>query len=40
VAAVMTGRAGRGKVACVVSGGNIDKAVLSPILRGEMPPAP
>ena len=40
VAAAMTGRAGRGKVVCVVSGGNIDKAVLSPILRGEMPPAP
>lgn len=35
VAAALTGRAGVGKVACVVSGGNIDSAVLATILQGE-----
>src|SRR5262249_62028405 len=37
VAAALSGRAGKGKVACVVSGGNIDTAKLTTILRGEMP---
>ncbi|MBI1796512.1 MAG: threonine/serine dehydratase [Candidatus Eisenbacteria bacterium] len=34
VAAALTGRAGTGKVVCVVSGGNIDAATLAPILMG------
>jgi threonine dehydratase len=33
VAAALTGRAGTGKVVCVVSGGNLDAAVLADILR-------
>jgi threonine dehydratase len=37
VAAALSGRAGSGKVVCVVSGGNIDAGVLSTILRGETP---
>jgi len=37
VAAALSGRAGRGKVVCVVSGGNIDAAVLARILAGETP---
>jgi threonine dehydratase len=37
VAAALTGRAGGGKVACIVSGGNIDAAVLCRILAGETP---
>jgi threonine dehydratase len=37
VAAAMTGRAGTGKVVCVVSGGNIDSAKLARILQGEVP---
>ena len=37
VAAAMTGRAGRGKVVCVVSGGNIDTAALVAILQGRLP---
>jgi threonine dehydratase len=37
VAAALTGRAGRGKVVCVVSGGNIDSAKLARILDGEIP---
>ena len=37
VAAALAGRAGSGKVVCVVSGGNIDATVLAAILRGEMP---
>jgi threonine dehydratase len=37
VAAALTGRAGEGKVVCVVSGGNIDPQTLATILRGEMP---
>ena len=36
-AAALSGRAGTGKLACVVSGGNIDAAVLSRILAGETP---
>jgi len=35
VAAALAGRAGGGKVACVVSGGNIDRGVLAGILAGE-----
>jgi threonine dehydratase len=34
VAAALEGRAGRGRVCCVVSGGNIDSAVLASILQG------
>lgn len=37
VAAALAGKAGRGKVVCVVSGGNIDPAKLSRILAGELP---
>jgi len=35
VAAALAGRAGSGKVVCVVSGGNIDREVLAGILAGE-----
>jgi threonine dehydratase len=35
VAAALAGQAGGGKVACVVSGGNIDAETLARILRGE-----
>lgn len=37
VAAALSGRAGRGKIVCVVSGGNIDAGTLSRILAGELP---
>jgi len=37
VAAALTGRAGAGKVVCVVSGGNIDAAKLAAILAGDVP---
>jgi threonine dehydratase len=37
VAAALTGRAGSRKVACVVSGGNIDPAKLATILSGDLP---
>jgi threonine dehydratase len=37
VAAALSGRAGNGKVVCVVSGGNIDASVVATILRGETP---
>ena len=37
LAAATTGRAGGGRIVCVVSGGNIDPAVLSTILNGAMP---
>jgi threonine dehydratase len=37
VAAAMTGKAGRGKIVCVVSGGNIDTATLVTILEGRLP---
>ncbi|HYV35287.1 MAG TPA: threonine/serine dehydratase [Gemmataceae bacterium] len=36
VAAALAGKAGDGKVVCVVSGGNIDSAVLARILTGEL----
>jgi threonine dehydratase len=34
VASALAGRAGRGRVVCVVSGGNIDATVLAELLRG------
>jgi threonine dehydratase len=37
VAAALSGRAGTGRVVCVVSGGNLDPARLATILRGELP---
>ena len=37
VAAALSGKAGRGKLVCVVSGGNIDSEKLATILRGEIP---
>lgn len=37
VAAALAGKAGRGKVVCVVSGGNIDTGTLATILAGEIP---
>ena len=37
VAAALAGKAGEGKVVCVVSGGNIDPAKLATILQGHLP---
>jgi threonine dehydratase len=37
LAAALSGRAGRGAIVCVISGGNIDAARLGPILAGEVP---
>ena len=37
VACALTGKAGEGKVVCVVSGGNIDATTLASLLRGETP---
>ena len=37
VAAALSGRAGEGKLVCVVSGGNIDASRLTAILDGETP---
>jgi threonine dehydratase len=37
VAAALAGRAGGGRIVCVVSGGNIDRAKLAKILAGELP---
>lgn len=37
VAAALAGRAGKGNVVCIVSGGNIDAVRLAAILKGEMP---
>jgi threonine dehydratase len=37
VAAALAGRAGTGRIVCVVSGGNIDRAKLVKILGGELP---
>src|SRR5438552_5352611 len=37
VAAALAGKAGTGRIVCVVSGGNIDTQVLGKILRGEVP---
>ena len=37
VAAALSGKAGTGKIVCVISGGNIDPAKIATILRGEIP---
>jgi threonine dehydratase len=37
VAAALSGRAGKGDIVCIVSGGNIDAARLAPILAGQVP---
>jgi threonine dehydratase len=37
VAAALTGRAGAGKIVCIVSGGNIDSSKLQTILAGQTP---
>jgi threonine dehydratase len=37
VAAALSGAAGGGRVVCVVSGGNVDAAVLARVLAGETP---
>ncbi len=37
VAAALAGKAGGGKVACVISGGNLDSAALAKILAGQLP---
>jgi threonine dehydratase len=37
VAVALSGRAGAGRIACVVSGGNIDAHKLAKILEGELP---
>ncbi|HWB80774.1 MAG TPA: pyridoxal-phosphate dependent enzyme [Nannocystaceae bacterium] len=37
VAAALAGKAGAGKVACIVSGGNLDPSKLAKILAGELP---
>jgi len=37
LAAALSGRAGIGKVVCVISGGNIDSSKLATILKGEIP---
>jgi threonine dehydratase len=37
LAAALSGRAGAGRIVCVISGGNIDAAVLAEILRGSTP---
>jgi threonine dehydratase len=37
LAAALTGKAGTGKIVCVISGGNIDAVKLSKILEGKVP---
>jgi len=37
VAAALASKAGNGKVACIVSGGNIDLSKLAKIFQGELP---
>jgi len=37
VAGAFAGKAGIGKVVCIVSGGNIDAATLATILQGSVP---
>ena len=37
VAAALSGKAGKGKLVCIVSGGNIDPRKLAKILQGEIP---
>jgi threonine dehydratase len=36
-AVALSGRAGGGRIVCIVSGGNIDFSALSTILAGETP---
>jgi len=36
-AAALAGRAGSGKIVCIVSGGNIDRDRFAAIIRGELP---
>jgi len=37
VAAALAGKAGSGKIACIVSGGNLDVIKLIKILQGNVP---
>ncbi|MEO7053620.1 MAG: pyridoxal-phosphate dependent enzyme [Rhizomicrobium sp.] len=37
LAAALSGRAGKGNIVCIISGGNIDAARLAAILTGQMP---
>ena len=37
VAAALSGRAGKGNIVCIISGGNIDASKLASILNGEIP---
>jgi threonine dehydratase len=37
LAAALSGRAGSGKVVCIISGGNIDRSTLVQILEGKVP---
>jgi threonine dehydratase len=37
IAAALSGRAGKGDIVCIVSGGNIDPSKLGPILNGQDP---
>jgi len=37
LAAVLSGQAGKGKIVCIISGGNIDFAKLAVILNGQIP---
>lgn len=37
LAAALSGKAGGGKVVCVISGGNIDKVKIAKLLQGEVP---
>jgi len=37
VAAALAGKAGAGRIACVVSGGNLDPLKLAAILEGRTP---
>jgi len=39
VAAALAGRAGSGKIVCVISGGNLNNSYLIDILNGKIPPA-
>jgi threonine dehydratase len=37
LAAALSGKAGKGKIVCIVSGGNIDPSKLVKILQGQIP---
>ena len=37
VAAALTGKAGQGPIACIISGGNINPPTLAAILNGRVP---